>query len=145
MHSQAEILYTEPHNKSFRTTESSMKVWTTLDVFTIFVVDPASASVQHASRRTPVVFREDAKTEVAVLKKKRAPVKRNVQHRICNLVAVVVVVSKPGKIRICLDPPELNEVIKRSKYHISTIEKFLPKLCKIKVATFKKRPRERMT
>ena len=90
-----------------------MRVWATLDV------DPASVSVQHASRRIPVVLREEAKTKVTVLKKKRAPVKRNVQHRISNLVAVVVVVSKPGKIRICLDPPELNEVIKCSKYHIT--------------------------
>ena len=122
-----------------------MRVWATLDVFTSFVVDPASVSVQHASRRIPVVLREEAKTKVAVLKKKRAPVKRNVQHGIINLVAVVVVVSKPGKVRFCLDPPELNEVIKRSKYHISTIEKLLPKLCKVKVAIFKKRPREQMT
>ena len=115
-----------------------------MDVFTSFVVEPASVPVQHASRRTPVVLREEEKTKVADLKKKRAPGKRNVQHRISNLLAVVVV-SKPGKIRICLDPPELNKVIKRSKYHISTIEKLLPKLCKVKVAIFKKRPRERMT
>ena len=78
-----------------------MRVWATLEVFTSFVVDPASVSVQHASRCTPVVLREEAKTKVAFLKKKRAPGKRNVQQRISNLVAVVVV-SKPGKIRICL-------------------------------------------
>ena len=61
-----------------------MRVWATLDVFTSFVVDPASVSVRHASRRTPVVLREDQKTKVAVLKKKRAPGKSNVQHRISN-------------------------------------------------------------
>ena len=88
MHSQAEILYPSPHNKSFRTTGSSLKDWVTLDVCTSFVVDPALVPVQHDSRRIPVVLREEAKTKLADLKMKRASGKRPVQHRIGKLLLV---------------------------------------------------------
>ena len=44
----------------------------------------------------------------------------------------MVVVAKPGKLRICLDPQELNKVIQRPKYKMPTLEELLPKLCKAK-------------
>ena len=45
----------------------------------------------------------------------------------------MVVVAKPGKIRICLDPQDLNKVIQRPKYQMPTLEELLPKLCKAKI------------
>ena len=45
----------------------------------------------------------------------------------------MVVVAKPKKIHICLDPQELNEVIQRPKYQMPTLEELLPKLCKAKI------------
>ena len=45
----------------------------------------------------------------------------------------MVVVAKPKKIRICLDPQELNKVIQRPKYQMPTLEELLPKLCKAKI------------
>ena len=47
----------------------------------------------------------------------------------------MVVVAKPGKIRICLDPRDLNKAIQRSKYQMPTLEEVLPRLSKAKVFT----------
>jgi hypothetical protein len=44
----------------------------------------------------------------------------------------MVVVRKPGKLRICLDPKDLNRAIKREHYHLQTIDEIierLPKAC----------------
>ena len=38
----------------------------------------------------------------------------------------MVVATKPGKIRICLDLQELNKVIQRPKYLIPALEELLP-------------------
>ena len=45
----------------------------------------------------------------------------------------MVVVAKPKKIRICLDPQELNKVIQRPKYQMPTLEELLPKFGKAKI------------
>jgi hypothetical protein len=47
-------------------------------------------------------------------------------------VSSMVVVRKPGKLRICLDPKDLNRAIKREHYHLQTIDEIierLPKAC----------------
>lgn len=49
-------------------------------------------------------------------------------------VSSVVVVRKPtGKIRVCIDPTNLNKAIKRHHYPSPTIEDVLPKLNKAKI------------
>ena len=48
-------------------------------------------------------------------------------------ISNMVVVAKPKKIRICLDPQQLNKVIQRPKYQMPTLEELLPKLCKAKI------------
>ena len=40
----------------------------------------------------------------------------------------MVAVRKPGKIRLCIDPKDLNKAIKRPHYPLPTIEDILPKL-----------------
>lgn len=46
----------------------------------------------------------------------------------------MVVVWKPnGNMRICLDPKDLNKVLKRSHYPLPTIEDILPDLSRAKV------------
>ena len=47
-------------------------------------------------------------------------------------ISNMVVVAKSKKIRICLDPQELNKVIQRLKHQMPTLEKLLLKLCKAK-------------
>lgn len=46
----------------------------------------------------------------------------------------MVIVAKPnGKIRICLDPRDLNQAIMRPKYQMFTLEEILPRIAKAKV------------
>ena len=44
-----------------------------------------------------------------------------------------VVVRKGRKLRLCIDPKDLNKALKRSHYPIPTIEEILPELSKAKV------------
>jgi len=44
-----------------------------------------------------------------------------------------VVVWKGNKLRLCIDPKDLNKALKRSHYPIPTIEEILPELTKAKV------------
>uniref|UniRef100_A0A803JSR1 ribonuclease H n=1 Tax=Xenopus tropicalis TaxID=8364 RepID=A0A803JSR1_XENTR len=45
----------------------------------------------------------------------------------------MVAVKKPGKLRVCIDPKDLNKALKRSSYPMPTIDKILPSLAKAKV------------
>ena len=95
-----------------------------------FIVDPSAMPVQHTSRRIPVALRNEVKAKFADLEKKGIIKKETAPT---EWISNMVVVAKPGKIRICLDPQELNKVIQRPKYQMPTLEGLLPKLCKVKV------------
>ena len=43
--------------------------------------------------------------------------------------------QKPGKLRMWIDPRDLNRAIKRPKYQMPTVDEVLPKLSKAKVFT----------
>lgn len=45
----------------------------------------------------------------------------------------MVVVAKPSKIRICLDPKDLNQAVQRPKFQMSTLEELLPELSKARI------------
>ena len=48
-------------------------------------------------------------------------------------VSNTVLVRKPGKLRICLDPRDLNRALKRPHYLMPTMDDILPKLAEAKV------------
>ena len=48
---------------------------------------------------------------------------------------VVIAIKPPGDLRICIDPKELNKVLKRERYPIPVIENVLPELSKARVFT----------
>ena len=50
-------------------------------------------------------------------------------------ISGLVAVQKPGKLRVCIDPRDLNRAIKRPKYQMPTDDEILPKLAKTKVFT----------
>ena len=50
---------------------------------------------------------------------------------ISNMVAIM----KPGKLRLCIDPRDLNKAIKRPKYQMPMLEELLPTLTKARVFT----------
>ena len=50
-----------------------------------------------------------------------------------ELVSSLVTVVKPDKIRLCIDPKNLNEAVKREHYPMKTIESVLTRLPEAKV------------
>ena len=50
-------------------------------------------------------------------------------------ISGLVAVQKPWKLRMCIDPRDLNRVIKRPKYQMPTVDEVLLKLSRAKVFT----------
>ena len=89
-------------------------------------VDPSVPPVIHPPRRIPVALRDSLKGELDSLVEKGilSPVTQPT-----DWVNSFVCITKPnGKIRLCLDPKDLNRAIKRPHYYTPTLEDVLPKL-----------------
>ena len=97
-----------------------------------FIVDPEVTPVHHAPRRIAVTLHKEVKAKLEELEKKNILVK---ETEPTEWISSMVVVAKPGKIRICLDPKDLNKAVKWPKYQMPTLEEVLPKLNKAKVFT----------
>ena len=97
-----------------------------------FTVDPEVTPVHHAPRRIAVTLHSEVKAKLEELEQKNILVK---ETEPTDWISSMVVVAKPGKIRICLDPKDLNKAVKRPKYQMPTLEEVLPKLSKAKVFT----------
>ena len=84
------------------------------------------------SRRVPVALRPKikAKLDELVERKVIVPVTEPTEW-----VSSMLVVVKPNKIRICLDPRDLNQAIKREHYQMPTIEEVATRLSKAKKFT----------
>jgi len=95
-----------------------------------FLINPNHSPVQHAPRRIPVTLPKEVKEKIAELERK--VIIQKVTHP-TDWISSMVMVSKPGKLRICLDPRDLNKAIQRPKYQMPTLEEILPKLSKAKV------------
>ena len=83
-------------------------------------VNSEMSLVQHAPRRVPVAVRARLKEELDRMTEQQiiAPVTAPT-----SWVGSIVVIPKPnGKLRICLDPKELNKAIQREHYPLLTIE-----------------------
>ncbi|XP_072153393.1 uncharacterized protein [Bemisia tabaci] len=93
-------------------------------------VDPQAIPVVDPPRRLPVRLLEKLKRKLTelVMFDIISPDTENVEW-FSNLV----IVEKNGKIRICLDPKNLNKVIKREFYLIPTLEEIKPKLVNKKI------------
>ena len=93
-----------------------------------FVID----TVQHAPTFIPVTLQKEVKENIAELEKK------GIIQKVAKPIAWIssmVLVSKPGKIKIYLAPRDLNKAIQRPKYQMPTLDELLPKLSKAKVFT----------
>ena len=95
-------------------------------------VDPDVTPVHHAPRRIAVTLHQEVKAKLEELERKNILVK---ETEPTDWISSMVVVAKPGKIRICLDPKDLNEAVKRPKYQMPTLEEVPPKVSKAKVFT----------
>ena len=73
----------------------------------------------HAPRKVPVALHDRVKEELqrmendSVIKKQEEPT---------DWVNSMVIVETPKKLRICLDPRDLNKAIKREHFPMKTIE-----------------------
>ena len=95
-------------------------------------VDPAIKPVQHAPRRVPVPLKSKLKEKIDEMEKQGIIVK---ETQPTEWISSLVAVQKPGKLRVCIDPRDLNRAIKRPKYQTPTVDEVLPKLSKAKVFT----------
>ncbi|MEW8560660.1 MAG: RNase H-like domain-containing protein, partial [Candidatus Thiodiazotropha sp.] len=89
-------------------------------------VDPSIPPIVHPPRRVPVALRDKIKQELDRMVE---------QDIICKVteptqwVSSLVYPQKPnGKLRICLDPKDLNNAIKRPHYPLKTLDDILPRL-----------------
>ena len=97
---------------------------------TSIITDPSVKPVQHSPRRVPVALRERVKAKLDDLEKKGIVEKVAIPT---DWISSMVVVTTPNKIRICLDPKNLNTAVIRPKYQLPTLDELLPKLSRAKV------------
>ena len=93
-------------------------------------VDPSVRPVKHTPRRVPVALRDVVKKKIQEMENKGIIQKVSQPS---EWISSMVVVKTPKKIRICLDPTDLNKALKRSHYLLPTIEEILPRLHKAKI------------
>ena len=93
-------------------------------------IDPTAQPVVHPPRKVPVTLREPLRLEL----------KRMVEENILgpvseatDWVSSMVIVVKPNKLRICIDPKDLNRAIKQPHYPLPTVEEVATSLSKAKV------------
>ena len=64
-------------------------------------MDPSSIPVQHTFRRIPVALKKEVKAKLKDLERRGIIIKETAQT---EWISNIVVVAKPKKICICLDP-----------------------------------------
>ena len=87
-------------------------------------VDPSFKPVQHFPRHVPVALQKEVKNKILELEEKGI-IKKMVEPS--EWISSMVVVAKPQKIRICLDPKDLNRAIQRPKFQNANINNDEPK------------------
>ena len=97
---------------------------------TSIITDPSVKPVQHAPRRVPVALQDRVKATLDDLERKEIMEKDAIPT---DWISSMVVVTTPNKIRICLDPKDLNTAVSCRKYQLPTLDELLPKLSRAKV------------
>ena len=95
-------------------------------------IDPKVTPVQDAPISCPVVYKKDSKNKLKQMEKD--DMIQNVTEP-TDWISSMVVIKKPNKLRVCLDPKNLNKAIKVPKFHMPTIEDVTCGLGKVKVFT----------
>ena len=92
-------------------------------------VDP----IQQAPRWVPVALRDRLKATLDDMV--RDDIIEAVEKPTEWISSIVVITEKDSKLRICLDPKDLNRAIRRENYHLPTIEDIATRLHGAKVFT----------
>ena len=93
-------------------------------------IDNTQTPVQHVPWQASVAMKELLKHKLAELTKQGIITK--VEESI-PWISNMVTIMKPGKLRLCIDPRDLNRAIKQPKYQMLTLEELLPTLSKAKI------------
>ena len=89
-------------------------------------LDPTVTPVIHAVRRCSIHLKDEVKAELDNMEE-LGVIERVTEPT--DWVSSIVYSKKPsGKLRICLDPKDLNKAIKRPHYHTPTLEEITHKL-----------------
>ena len=93
-------------------------------------VDRSIKPVKHNARRVPAPLAQEIKEKLDNLEKSGiiAKVKTPTQW-----ISSMVAVKKPNKLRLCIDPSDLNKAVQRNHYPTPVIDDILPRLSKAKV------------
>ena len=95
-------------------------------------LDPSVKPVQHLPRRVPQAMKEDIRVKLDELTKRGIVTKVSGST---DWINSMVAVKKGTKLRVCIDPKELNQAIKRLHYPMPVLDDILPKLADAKVFT----------
>lgn len=93
-------------------------------------IDPTTVPVKHAPRRVPIPLRKKLKDKLKELESMDIIVKKTEPTSWINSM---VVVMRKEKMRLCLDPKDLNNALSRPHYQMPTIDDILPNLAKAKI------------
>ena len=88
--------------------------------------DPAVKPVVHPPRRVSALLRQKVKDELDRME--RLGVVERVQELTEWVNSLVTVLKPNGKIRLCIDPKDLNRAIKREQYPMKTIDEVITRM-----------------
>ena len=94
-------------------------------------LDPNVTPVKHTPRKVAIPLKAELKAHIEELEK--IQVLKKVTEPTDWISSEVVVRKGDVKLRLCIDPKDLNKALKRSHYPMPTIEEILPELTKVKV------------
>ncbi|XP_064410442.1 uncharacterized protein K02A2.6-like [Latimeria chalumnae] len=94
---------------------------------------PEAQPVVHATKRVPVALRERLRKELQCLIE--LDVIECISEPTALVHSLVIVEKKDGSLRLCLDPKELNESIRREHHHIPTRNEILGEMAGAKMFT----------
>ena len=82
--------------------------------------------VQHSPRKTQVALKDDIKSKLEQM------IKQGILKEVNEPTNWISSFKKPGKLRVSIDPKDLNKALKRNHYYIKTLDSILPNLAKAK-------------
>ena len=94
-------------------------------------IEENAKQVVHPPRRVPVALKGKLKRELERLQSLR--ITEKVIEPTPWVSSLVIVKKTNGQIRVCLDPKDLNKVLRRSHHPTPTVEDILPELTRAKV------------
>lgn len=89
-------------------------------------VDPTHPPVIHPPRRVPVTLRSKIQEELARMES--LDVIEKVAEPTDWVNSMVTIIKPNGKIRICIDPRDLNKAVKREYYPMRTIDEIITRM-----------------